>query len=66
MRKKSFKTIRLFLKLLLLFQIYSYHCFKAEATENDYPECFDKGEVDQETGLNDHISDKDAGLKMIL
>ena len=65
MRKTSFKTISLFLKLILLFQIYSHHCFKAGATENNYPESYDEGKVGEETGLNDQISDKDTSLNVI-
>jgi len=49
---------------MLLFQIYSHHCFKAEATENNFPENFDKGKVGKETGLNDQVSDKDTGLSV--
>ncbi len=33
MRKQRFKTIKLFLKLILLFQIYSHNTFPAEATQ---------------------------------
>ncbi len=65
MRKNSYKTIRLFLKLILLFQIYSHHCFKAEATENIYQESYDEGKVGEEPGLNDQIPDKDAILNVI-
>ena len=60
MRKQRFKTIRLFLKLMLLFQIYSHHCYKAEATAGSFPARFDKGKVSEETGLNDQISDTDT------
>ena len=65
MRKRGFKTIRLFLKLILLFQIYSHHCFKAEETENICPESFDKVKLGEETVLNDQISDKDTGLSVV-
>ena len=65
MGKQRFKTIRLFLKLMLLFQIYSHHCFKAEATENNFPESFDESKVGEETVLNDQISDKDTGLSVV-
>lgn len=34
MRETRFKSLRLFLKLLLFFQIYSHHKFGAEAKEN--------------------------------
>lgn len=33
MGNHSFKSVRLFLKLILLFQIYSHHKFEAEATQ---------------------------------
>ncbi len=51
MRKQRFKTLNLFLKLMLLFQIYSHHQFEAEATENakNCDEC-------EGTGLNNPIS----------
>lgn len=65
MRKQRFKTIRLFLKLTLLFQIYSHHSFKAEATENNIPESFDEGTVGEETVLNDQIADKNTGLSVV-
>ncbi len=65
MGKQRFKTISLFLKLMLLFQIYSHHCFKAEATENNFAESFDKVKVGEETSLNDKISDNDTGLGVI-
>jgi len=63
MRKTSFKTITLFLKLILLFQIYSHHCFKVEATENIYQESYDEGKVGEEIGFNDQIYD--ASLNFI-
>jgi len=65
MRKRGFKTIRLFLKLILLFQIYSHHCFKAEETEIIFTESFDKVKLGEETVLNDQISDKDTGLSVV-
>ncbi len=65
MRKRGFKTIRLFLKLILLFQIYSHHCFKAEETENIYPENFYKVKIEEETVLDGQISDKDTGLSVV-
>ena len=34
MRKQSFKTIKLFIKFILLFQLYSNIDFEAEATQN--------------------------------
>ena len=54
MRKQGFKTTRLFLKLMLLFQIYSHHCFKAEATENKCPRSFNESKASEEpdTGLS--------------
>ena len=58
MRELRFNTISLFLKLMLLVQIYSHRCyFKAEATEINVSEGFDKTKVGNKTGLNDHISD---------
>lgn len=36
MGKTRFKCIRLFLKLLLFFQIYSHHQLKAEANETSF------------------------------
>ncbi len=65
MGKQSFQTVRLFLKLMLLFQIYSHHCFKAEATENRFPESSDKAKVVEETGSTDQIFDEDAGSSVI-
>ena len=54
MGKHRFKTIRLFLKLILIFQIYSHHCFKAEATENKCPRSFNESKASEEpdTGLS--------------
>ncbi len=60
MGKHRFQTIRLLLKLILLFQIYSYHCFKAEATENNCPASFNDGEVGEEIDLNDQNYDKNT------
>ena len=65
MGKQRFKIIRLFLRLMLFFQIYSHHCFKAEATENHFPESFDESHVGEETFLNDQISDTDAGSSVV-
>ena len=64
MRKQRFKTAKLFLKLLLLFQIYSHHCFKAETTERSFSESVDKVKVGEETVLNDQISYKETGLSV--
>lgn len=67
MRKQRFKTIRLFLKLMLLFQIYSHQqCFKAEAIETQFLESFDKAKHGEEAGLNDQTSShKDTGLSVL-
>ena len=65
MRKRNLKTVRLFLKCLLLFQIYSHHRFKAEATEKNYPQSFDKGKFSDEAVLNGQMSDKDTRLNDI-
>jgi len=50
MGKERFKTIKLFLKLMLLFQIYSHHTFPAEAMPNSIPKSCDEYEVADETG----------------
>ena len=61
MRKQRFKTTRLLLKLMLLLQIYSHHKFTfAEATENNFPENFDKCKVGDQTGSNDQISNTET------
>ena len=65
MRKQRFKTIRLFLKLMLLFQIYSHHCFKAEATGNSFTEIWDECKYGEQADLNDKIPDKDTGLSVV-
>jgi len=62
MGKQRFKTISLFLKLMLLFQIYSHHCFKAKATENNVTKSSEEGKVGEETCFDDQLSDKDIGL----
>ena len=49
---------------MLLFQIYFYHCFKGKVTENKFPESFDEDKIDEETVLNDQISDKNTGLSV--
>jgi len=54
MGKQRFKTIKLFLKLMLLFQIYSHHQFEAEATQNPTPKSSDEY---NKTGLNNLISE---------
>ena len=64
-RQRFLKTIRLLIKLMLLFQIYFYHCFKAKATENNFPESFDKDKMNEETGLNAQICDNDIGLSHV-
>ena len=51
---------------MLLFQIYFYHCFKGKVTENKFPESFDEDKIDEETVLNDQISDKNTGLSVVV
>jgi len=60
MRKQRFKTIKLFLKLIILFQIYSYHTFLAEATQNSIPKSCDEGEVggEREMKKDDSVLDR--------
>jgi len=58
MGKQRFKTIKLFLKLMLLFQIYSHHKFEAEATQNPILKNCD--ECDGTAGLNNPISDNET------
>jgi len=53
MGKKNFKTLKLFLKVMLLFQIYSHHKFEVEATQNPIPKSCDECNV---RGLNKTIS----------
>ena len=65
MRKQRFKIFKLFLRLFLLFQIYSLHCLKAESTENSFTESFDKCKYGEETGVNDHIYDKDTESSVV-
>ena len=55
MKKQRFKNIRLFLKLMLFFKIYSHHKFTAEAIENNLGG-FGKCQVGDGTDLNDQIS----------
>jgi len=50
---------------MLLFQFFSHHCSKAEASDKNYPGSFDKDKVGDETGINDQISDKDKRLSVI-
>jgi len=65
MERQRFNKIRLFLRLMLLFQIYSHHCFKAEATENHFPETFDERKIAEKTVLNDQIFEDDTGSSVI-
>ncbi len=62
--KQRFKTIRLFLRLILFSQIYSLHCLKDEVTENNLTESFVKDKVGEETALNYQISSKDTELNV--
>lgn len=62
MRKHPFKTIRLFLKITLLFQIYCDHCFRTEAVDNNFSKSFNEGKVGKEPNLIDQSSDKETGL----
>ena len=48
---------------MLLFQIYSHHCFHAEATENSFTQILDEFKNGEEADLiNDKIPDKDTGV----
>jgi len=59
MGKGHFKTIKLLLKLILLFQIYSHHKFEVEATKNYIPiRSCDKS--NRSAGLNNRIFEKKA------
>ena len=58
MGKGSFKTIKLLLKLMLLFQIYPHHKFEVEAAQNYIPKSCDEG--DGTVGLNNQISENEA------
>jgi len=58
MGKGRFKTIKLLLKLILLFQIYSHHKFEVEADINSIPKSCD--ECDGSSGLINQISEKKA------
>ena len=60
MRKRDFKTIRLFLKLIILFQIYSYHRFTADAFGNDLAENLDECKIGTGTGFKDQIPKKET------
>jgi len=57
MGKRRFKTIKLFLKLILLFQIYSRHKFGEEATQNPIPQ---NDECDGTVGLNNSLSENET------
>ena len=58
MGKRRFKTIKLLLKLILLFQIYSHHKFEVEAVHNFVPKSCD--ECDGTSGLNNQIFENKA------
>ena len=64
MGKRRFKTIKLLLKLMLLFQIYSHLKFEVEADQNSIPKSCD--ECEGVEGLNNPIfegkADEDAVL----
>ncbi len=62
LRKTIFFYQRLFLKLFLILQIISYHCFKTEATKNNFPMGFNESKVGEEQDFNDQIPDKDTRL----
>jgi len=55
MEKKRFKNIRLFLKLILLYKIYSLHTFTADASKNPFSESFENCEADAPTGMKEQI-----------
>ena len=66
MGKRRFKIISFFLRLMLLSQIYSHQCFKAEATENRFTEILDECKHGEEADLiNDKIPDKDPRLSVV-
>ncbi len=54
-RKQRFKTMKLFIKFVLLFQIYSNFKFEAEASQNPIPKNCDECDG---AGLNNQIPDK--------
>jgi len=56
MGKQRFKTIKLVLKLFLLFQIYSHQKFEADATQNPILQSCDGS--DETAGLNNPIYEK--------
>jgi len=58
MGKRRFKTIKLLLKLMLLFQIYSHHKFEVEATQNSIHNSSE--ECDGTVGLNNQIFEHKA------
>ena len=58
MGKGRFKTIKLLLKLMLLFQIYSHHKFEVEATQNSVHNSSE--ECDGTEGLNNQIFEHKA------
>lgn len=62
MGKTRFKYIRLFLKLLLFFQIYSHQQFEAEANETPFnPKSFDGSKANDDVGTesNDKSCEKE-------
>ena len=58
MGKGSFKTIKLLLKLMLLFQFYSHHKFEVEEAQNYIQKSCDEG--GGSSGLNNQISENEA------
>ena len=65
MGKHWFKTIRLFLKLMLILKIYSHHCFKAKASENYVSITLNEGKVGEEPDFNHQIPQKDTRLSVV-
>ncbi len=66
MRKQRFKNIRLFLKLIMLFKIYSHHKFTVEAIENNnFLQGFGKCKVGEGAVLNDEISTNVTGESVL-
>ena len=64
MGKRRFKTIKLFLKLILLFQIYSHHKFEVNAAEIAIPKSCD--EYEGVEGLNNQISENNKAVDNVL
>ncbi len=66
MRKHRFKMLKLFFKLMLLFQIYSQHKFTVEAASNSFPKSCDEYEVGDGKCENYQMNEKDTGDHHVL